>query len=134
MQMIHRIQDDERFLDSVIFSDESTFHVSGNCRISGRKNPRVFLKHVHGSQKVSLFCALSKERVYGSFFFMETTITGIMYLDMLQHFLNPQLEEDDQEGRIHFQQDFAPLLYLGEVCESISAPVSQVGGLVERHR
>jgi hypothetical protein len=24
------MQDDERFLDSVIFSDESTFHVSGN--------------------------------------------------------------------------------------------------------
>jgi hypothetical protein len=29
MQMFHRIQDDEKFLDSVIFSDESTFHVSG---------------------------------------------------------------------------------------------------------
>jgi hypothetical protein len=28
MQMIHQIQDDEGFLDSVIFNDESTFHVS----------------------------------------------------------------------------------------------------------
>jgi hypothetical protein len=28
MQMFHRIQDDERLLDSVIFSDESMFHVS----------------------------------------------------------------------------------------------------------
>ena len=36
---------------------------------------------------------------------METTITGIVYLDMLQEFLIPQLDEDDQEGRIHFQQD-----------------------------
>jgi hypothetical protein len=40
MQMFHLMQDDERFLDSVIFSDESPFHVSGkvlthNCRIWG---------------------------------------------------------------------------------------------------
>jgi hypothetical protein len=33
---------------------------------------------------------------------METTITGIVYLDMLQQFLIPQLDEDTQEGRIHF--------------------------------
>ena len=38
-------------------------------------------------------------------FFMETTITGIVYLDMLQEFLIPQLDEDDQERHIHFQQD-----------------------------
>jgi hypothetical protein len=50
--------------------------------------------------------------VYGPFFFMETTITGIVYLDMLQQFHIPQLDEDDQEGCIHFQQDGAPLHYL----------------------
>jgi hypothetical protein len=53
---------------------------------------------------------------------METTITGIVYLDMLQQFLVPQLNEDDQKGRIHFQQDGAPPHYLEEVR----------GGLVER--
>jgi hypothetical protein len=53
--------------------------------------------------------------VNGSFFFMETTITGIVYLDMLQQFPIPQLDEDDQEGRIHFQQDGAPTHYLEEV-------------------
>jgi hypothetical protein len=41
--------------------------------------------------------------VYGPFFFMETTITGIVYLEMLQQFLIPQFDEGDQEGRIHFQ-------------------------------
>ena len=51
---------------------------------------------------------------------METTITGIVYLDMLQEFLIPQLDEDDQEGRIHFQQDGAPLHYLGEVREYLN--------------
>jgi hypothetical protein len=56
--------------------------------------------------------ALSKERVNGRFF-MDTTITGIVYLDMLQQFHIPQLDEDGQEGRIHFQQDGAPPHYLG---------------------
>ena len=58
---------------------------------------------------------------------METTITGIVYLDMLQEFLIPQLDEDDQEGRIYFQQDGAPLITL-EKCVSTSTPVSQFGG------
>ena len=48
---------------------------------------------------------------------METTITGIVYLDMLQEFLIPQL---DKEGRIHFQQDGAPPHYLGEVREYLN--------------
>jgi hypothetical protein len=54
------------------------------------------------SPKANVFCALSKERVYGPFIFMETTITGIVYLEMLQQFLSSsQLDEDDQEGCIH---------------------------------
>ena len=52
----------------------------------------------------------------------ETLIQGVskraLQLDMLQEFLIPQLDEDDQEGRIHFQQDGgAPPHYLGEVRE-----------------
>jgi hypothetical protein len=89
--MLHRIEDDEGFLDSVIFGDESTFHVTGkvnthNCRIWGSENPRASLEHVRDSPKVNVFCALSKEKVYGPFFFMEKTITGIVYLDMLEQF------------------------------------------------
>jgi hypothetical protein len=36
---------------------------------------------------------------------------------MLQQFLIPQLDEDDQEGRIYFQQDGAPPHCLEEVRE-----------------
>jgi hypothetical protein len=38
------------------------------------KNPRVYLEHVHDSLR---------QRVYSPFFFMQTTITSIVYLDML---------------------------------------------------
>jgi hypothetical protein len=86
-------------MDPVIFSEENTFHVSGkvntrNCKIWGSENPRVSLEHFHDSPKANVFCALSKETMYGPFF-MQTTITGIVYLDMLQQLLIPRLDEDD---------------------------------------
>ena len=52
-------------------------------------------------------------------------LTGIVYLDMLQEFLIPQLDEDDQAGRIHFQQDGAPPHYLGEVREYLNRSVDR---------
>jgi cytochrome c-type biogenesis protein CcmE len=52
--------------------------------------------------------------VYSPLFFTEMTIAGIVYLDMLQQFIIPQLDEDDQEGRIHVEQDGAPPDYFEE--------------------
>jgi hypothetical protein len=40
-----------------------------------------------------------------------------LYLDMLQQFFFPQLDENYQEGRIHFQQEGSPPHYRGEVRE-----------------
>jgi hypothetical protein len=65
---IHRIQDRERFLYSVIFSNEGMFHDNSkvsthNCRIWGSKNPCLSLEYVRESRKVNVFCTLSKERV-----------------------------------------------------------------------
>jgi hypothetical protein len=68
------------------------------------------------------------------------TNTGLVYLDMLQQFLIPQLDEDDQEGRSHFLQKAHPphsLPWTGaRVLQHpfIATPVSQVGGVVERRR
>jgi hypothetical protein len=45
---------------------------------------------------VNVFFALSKEIENGPFFFMEETITGIVYLDVIQQSPIPQLDEDDQ--------------------------------------
>jgi hypothetical protein len=55
---------------------------------------------------------------------METTITGIVYLDMLKQFLIPQLDEEDHEGRIHFQQDGVPPHYLEKVREYLNTHFS----------
>jgi hypothetical protein len=45
---------------------------------------------------------------------------GIVYLNMLQEFLIPQFDKDDQERRIHFQQDGALPHYVGEVREYLN--------------
>ncbi|KAJ8888863.1 hypothetical protein PR048_008357, partial [Dryococelus australis] len=119
--MLRRVEDDERFLHSIVFSDESTFHVTDsintrNYRILGSENSHASLEQVYDNPNIKFF-ASSVKRKY--FFFMRVTITNISCLYILQQCLNFQLE-DDQEGHIQFQQDGAPSHFLGEVLESLN--------------
>jgi len=103
---------EEGFLDRVVFSDESTFHISGkvhrhNVRIWGTENPYEVVQHERASPKINVFCAMSARKVYGPFFFREDTMTGTSYLEMLQTCLFPRLQEDELEDFI-MQQDGAP--------------------------
>jgi hypothetical protein len=45
--------------------------------------------------------------VYGNFFFSEPTVTGISYLDILENYFLPQIEQYMDRDLI-FQQDGAP--------------------------
>jgi hypothetical protein len=68
-----------RFLDSVISSDESMFHVSGkvkthNCRIWDSENPCVFLEHVSDSPKVNVFLRHQEK----NFTVIQRTLFGVM--------------------------------------------------------
>jgi inhibitor of nuclear factor kappa-B kinase subunit alpha len=49
--------------------------------------------------------------VYGPFFFAEATVTGPVYLDMLEQLLEPQLLTDGILDTVVFQQDGAPCHY-----------------------
>jgi hypothetical protein len=93
----------------VQFSDEATFHVSGavncrNVRIWGSENPHACVEH-RDSPKVNVFCAISSQKVYGPFFFAEETVTGMTYLDMLQLWLMPRLQNIPP---FMFHQDGSP--------------------------
>jgi len=77
------------------------------------------MEHVRHSPKVNVFCADSSCKVYGPFFFAEPTVTGINYLDMLQLWLMPQLQEDSED--FIFQQDGAPPHFHFDVCARLSA-------------
>jgi hypothetical protein len=104
--------DVEGFADSLIFSGEATFHLSGkvnrrNVRIWGTENPHVAIQHVRDSPKVNVFCTISKKEVYGSILFAEPTVTGMIYL--VENWLMPHLNEDS--NNYLFQQDGCPAHY-----------------------
>ncbi|GBM18525.1 hypothetical protein AVEN_38107-1 [Araneus ventricosus] len=80
--------EDETMADRLIFSDESTFHISGkvnryNSRIWGTEKPSTVIKHESDSAKVNVFCAISSRKLYGPFLFSERSVTSNVYLDML---------------------------------------------------
>jgi len=98
---------DDHFLEKVQFSDEATFHVSGalnisNVKIWGSENPHTYVEHQRDSLRANTFCAISSQKVYSPFFFVEETVTGMTYLDMLQLWLMPQLQNIPM---FIFQQD-----------------------------
>ena len=49
--------------------------------------------------------------MYGPFFFAEATVTGPVYLDMLEQFLEPHFRTDGILDTAVFQQDEAPCHY-----------------------
>jgi hypothetical protein len=72
----------------------------------GVRNPHEIPEIERDSEKVNVWRALSCSEVSGPFFFAEQTVTAITYLDMLQLFLLPQLE--DYQRNVVFQQYGAP--------------------------
>ncbi|KFM68034.1 hypothetical protein X975_05352, partial [Stegodyphus mimosarum] len=95
-----------------MFSDEAFFHFSGivnrhNVRIRGSENPREYSEAQRDSPKVNVWCGLMHDRVIGHFFFTEKMDSSVVYLDKLENFVFPQLEEL-QPHVFFLQQDGAP--------------------------
>ncbi|KAJ4439785.1 hypothetical protein ANN_07913 [Periplaneta americana] len=91
-QLQQQAADDDDLFSRLIFSDEATFHTSGkinkhNCRVWGTQKLHRIIEHECDSPKVNAFCALSQRKLYGPFFFIEATVTGHSYLDVLEQWL-----------------------------------------------
>ena len=109
--VLDKCEEIEQFFYRIIFSDEATFHLNGkvnrhNVRIWGLENPRVVVEHERNSPKLNVFCAVSRKKVYGPFFFDGNTITGTSYLQMIKDWLFPLLQADGDDFIL--QQDGAP--------------------------
>uniref|UniRef100_A0A1B6EKB9 DUF4817 domain-containing protein n=1 Tax=Cuerna arida TaxID=1464854 RepID=A0A1B6EKB9_9HEMI len=117
VDILNRIDDSEDFLNNVMFTDESTFHVNGvvnrhNCRIWGSQKPQEIVQYQRDSPKVNVWCGLMNDRIVGPFIFAEKTITGDIYCDMLELYVFPQVDDIEAEkGLVIFQQDGAPPHY-----------------------
>jgi hypothetical protein len=70
----------------------------------------------HASPKMNVFCGISRRHMFGPFFCMEMSVTGQMYLKMLQNLLMPQVAEEE----FIFQQDGAPPHWHMGVLEHLS--------------
>jgi hypothetical protein len=94
---MNRLEEDNFFLDKIVFSDKATFHLPEkanrhNVIIWGSQNLHQIVEHVRDSPNMNIFCTVSRTQVYGPLFFAEATITGHVYLDMLEHLLVPQVD------------------------------------------
>ena len=109
--MLEGIYANNDYLNKVCFSDEATFHTSRNVNMHNlwiwwSENPHVVLQYVKDSPKVNVWCGLMYNKIIGPFFFNEPTTTATVYLDMLEGYVTPQLQEF--QPWILFQQDGAP--------------------------
>jgi hypothetical protein len=108
---MHLRQDnDDGYLPKILFSGEAIFHVSGkvnrhNVRIWGSENPHHVIENIRDSPKVNVWCELMFNRTIEPFVFAESTVTKETYLDMLEQFVVPQVE--DLQPTLIFQQDGA---------------------------
>jgi hypothetical protein len=67
------------------------------------------------SPKVNVWCAMSKNRLIGPFFFEGDTVNGEKYLSMLQTFFIPEVRKLRKTRSIIFQQDGAPPHFSSDV-------------------
>jgi hypothetical protein len=118
----------QKLFTSPHFSDEATFQLSGkvnhhNLRIWGTAHPHATIEHESDSPKLNVFCAIFFTKTYGPCFFAETTVSGFSYLDMLENWLFPQLNQDSDD--YIFQQDGAPPNFHREVREVLNYVLPQ---------
>ena len=82
-----------------------------NCRIWADEKPLNFLEWERDTPKVNVWHGMTQSKVYGPFLFAETTVTGHVFLDMFEQFLQTQLLTDGILDKVVFQKDGAPCHY-----------------------
>lgn len=112
------------FLNSVVFSDEATFCLSGsvnrhNCRYWARENPHwMQTKHTQRPQKINVWVGIVRGRFIGPYYF-RGNLTAERYLEHLRMAVLPDLlaafpdpnNGENLDPSIWFQQDGAPPHY-----------------------
>ncbi|PSN39385.1 hypothetical protein C0J52_26129, partial [Blattella germanica] len=98
LQLFHQLKPDDCRKRASFWKDNRH-----NCRIWGYQNPYRVIEHERDSPKVNVWLGMHKNGVIGPLFFLEPTVTGLTYLDMLQNFAIPLFPPG-----LTFQQDGAP--------------------------
>ena len=93
--------------EKLIMTDEAHFNLSGfinkqNYRFWGTQQPQVMIEKPLHPERVSVWCGLSSQRIYGPYFF-DGSIDGNAYRHMLVDWFFPQVDN----AELWFQQDGA---------------------------
>lgn len=113
-----QIERDPEYFNYVMFSDESTFHNTGqlnrhNCHYWAEENPHWYRQVNHQHRwSVTVWCGIVNGYLIGPYFF-EGNVNGMNYLNLLQNELPRMLEGVDMRTRMRMiiQQDGAPPHY-----------------------
>lgn len=115
--MLHMLNETPDIINLLMMSDEAHFHLSGyvnkqNMRFWSTDNPRDLHEQPLHSPKVTVWCGVTRSRIIGPYFFEEgnrtVTVTAERYVNMLQHFVIPELHRIGVDSRnVYLQQDGA---------------------------
>lgn len=102
------VYEDYHYFNQIIFSDESIFHLNGkvnihNVRIWDSEYPHEIIVVCTKLSKIECLCRTPTKKFHGYFFFSEASVTRIAYLDMLQLYFFPKLQ--DEPKNFIWQQD-----------------------------
>lgn len=106
------VMEDQFFHHKILFSDEASFTTNGyvssqNCRYWAEENPNYRInRNNQRYKKVNVWCGILINKIIGPFFF-ENNLNQHNYLDILQNFVLPSLEDIDRDT-VYFQQDGCP--------------------------
>jgi hypothetical protein len=111
-----KIDNQPNFMHNITFTDEAKIQINGcinqhNCWMWGSKKPYITHKFVHDSPKLNVWCGLMRNCIFGPFVLAEKTINCTIFLDMLELFLFPQLDDLPNAGNMYLQVDGAPPHY-----------------------
>lgn len=112
--MMPRIENDPNLPFNIVFSDEATFQLSGNCnrhncRYWSDSNPFWMRESkTQYPQKINVWAGILNNRLIGPFF-IEGNLNAVKYENMLQNEILPAIREiaGDNFENIWFQQDGA---------------------------
>jgi hypothetical protein len=120
-EFLARVALDDNWLDSILWSDEAHFHLSGqvnkkNCVIWANENPHSFAQQPLHDKKVTVWCGVTANFILGPYFFHEpdgngvlqtVTVNGPRYESMLVNFVIPALQARNVLATTTFMQDGA---------------------------
>lgn len=105
---------DRNFLKNICFTDESTFTLHGepnvqNFRYWSKENPHLLINtHSQYPQKVNVWAGIFGQHIIGPFF-IEETLNGHKYLNMLENDIGPELEQySNADSIVWYQHDGCP--------------------------